>query len=455
MEGHLRMSMKERGRLEWLPRVKRGELSLSAAAEGMGLCYRQAQRVMKRYLGEQDAGLVHRARGRPSPRAIKPACREQILQLCKERYRGLGPTLAAEYLADREGITLSPETIRRWWIEAGDWQPREPKARHRTWRKRKAHFGEMVQLDGSVHDWFEGRAASCFAMNMVDDATGTKLCLFAEEETTRAAMDVLAGWITLHGIPRSLYVDARSVYVTKREPTIEEQLSGDQPLTQFGQACKKLGIEIVVAHSPQAKGRIERTNGVLQDRLIKAMRIDAVSGIEAANAYLPGWLPQHNRRFAISARDPRDMHRRVPQDLDLRSVFCLEVGRTIANDWTVRYDNQWLQIHRQPDLPPARSRVRVQRWQDGSIHILHRGRELASHQTERPTPAARRMQVSKAKTAPVPQSVIEDHSWRTGRFLPTDTRPLKEQFEDLADTYLGPVRIAGLELDPAALRGGL
>jgi len=453
LEGHLRMSVKERRRLEWLPRVQRGEVTLASAARGMGLSYRHAQRVMKRYAAEQDAGLVHRARGRPSPRAIAPQARERILRLCRENYGGCGPTQAAEYLAARDAIVLSPETLRRWWIQAGEWVSRKPRTKHRSWRVRKAHFGEMVQLDGSVHDWFAGRAPSCFAMNMVDDATGTKLSLFAEQETTQAAMDVLEQWIARWGVPRSLYVDARNVYVTRREPSLEEQLSGEEPVTQFGRACRKLGIRIIEAHSPQAKGRVERMNGVLQDRLIKAMRIDGVTGIEEANAYLPAWLDQHNQRFAIAPRDPQDMHQAVPEGLDLRSVFCIEVGRSIGNDWTVRLGNQWFQVQKQPDLPPAGSKVVVQRWKDGSVHILYRARELACHPIARPDPSAGKPRASKKTLAP--RQPTEDHSWRTGRFLPVDTRSPNEQFEELADAYLGPVRVAGMQIEPAALRTAL
>jgi len=441
LEGHLLMSKKERARLEWLPRVKSGAVTLSRAAEELGLCYRQAQRVMKRYLSDHDAGLVHLARGRPSPRAIPAQTRQRALDLYEEHYPDFGPTLGSEYLASAHGLRVSPETLRRWLTQAGQWQVHSSAPKHRTKRTRKACFGEMVQLDGSVHDWFEGRGAPCFAMNMVDDATGSTLSLFSEQETTQAAMDVLEQWIGCYGIPASLYVDARNVYVTKREADLEEQLAGRPALTQFGQACDKLGIRIIVAHSPQAKGRVERMNGTLQNRLIKGMRLDGISSIEEGNAFLPDWLRGHNRRFAIEAADPSDLHRAVPDGLDLRGVFCREVGRTIGNDWTVRLDRRAYQVLKQPDLPPCGSKVRVQMWRDGSVHVLYRGRELACRKADGPGAAAVAPKAS--KPAPVKKPPVEDQSWRTGKFLPVDTRTLLQQREDLANTYLAPLSALG------------
>lgn len=442
MEGHLVMSKKERMRLEWVPRVERREVALADAAKAMGICYRQAQRVMKRYVVERDAGLVHRARGRPSPRAFPQAMREAALELYKTKYWDFGPTLGSEYLASKHDLHVSPETLRRWLTEDGFWQVDAPRRKHRSWRKRKGHFGEMVQLDGSVHPWFEDRGEACFAMNMVDDATGETLSLFSEQETTQAAMDVLEGWIGAHGIPASLYVDERNVYTTKREPNLEEQLAGRPALTQFGQACEKLGIRIIVAQSPQAKGRIERMNGTLQNRLIKGMRLENICSIAAANAFLPDWLRGHNQRFAVAAADPADLHRPVPDGLDLRGVFCWEERRSVSNDWTVRFEGRRYQICKQPDLPPRRSKVRVQRWRDGSVHVVAGERELVCRPVEQSAPKAPVAPARRPGVAFRPPA--EARSWRSGKFVPVDTTTLLQQREDLANTYLrSPAALGG------------
>jgi molybdenum-dependent DNA-binding transcriptional regulator ModE len=429
------MSKKERGRLEWLPRVQRKEVTLADAAAAMGLCYRQAQRVMKRYVAEQDAGLVHRARGRASPRAFPQAMRDRVVDRYQTHYRGFGPTLGSEYLAERDDLHLSAETLRRWLLKEGIWQVERPAPKHRTRRKRKGHFGEMVQLDGSVHRWFEDRGEACFVMNMVDDATSETHVLFSEQETTQAAMDVLEQWIGKYGVPASLYVDARNVYVSKREPDVEEQLAGQAALTQFGRACRKLGIRIIVAHSPQAKGRVERSNGTLQNRLIKAMRLEGICSIQEANAFVGGWLPGFNQRFAVEAADPADLHRPVPDGLDLRGVLCWEETRCVSNDWTVRFEGEQYHICKQPDLPPRRSKVRVQRWRDGSVHLLQADRELVCRLVEQPAPKAQTTARSRPGTPPRPPA--EDHSWRTGKFVPVDTTTPLRQREDLARTYLG------------------
>jgi transposase len=261
MEGHLLMSQRERERLKLFERVKRHEISLREAAEMCGLSYRQTRRLYKRYREVGDRGLLHQGRGRPSNRAHPRAFKAKVLARYQERYPDFGPTLATEKLAP-DGYVLDHETLRGWLIKAGLWHKRRKRGKHRSWRERRAHFGELVQLDGSHHKWFEERGPKCCLMNMVDDAQGTTLSLLAEEETSFAAMGLLWRWIERYGIPRSLYTDKKNVYVIDEKTRARAADSGEEVWTHFGWACKQLGIEIITAHSPEAKGRVERNHGI-------------------------------------------------------------------------------------------------------------------------------------------------------------------------------------------------
>ena len=272
------MSRKERKRLALLAQVKSGELKLATAGEVMGVTYRQAKRVWRRYRVEGDAGLVHRSRGRPSPRRKPVGLRQQVLARYEQRYPDFGPTLAAEYLAG-EGLVVDHETLRRWLIAQGTRRVRRRGQRHRAWRERKACYGMMVQLDGSQHDWFEGRRAKAVLMVMVDDATNEVGAQFFEEEATRSSYDVFEGWVRGPGLPQSLYVDRDSIYRCEGVGSVAEQLAGQGPQTQFGRAMAQLGVELILANSPQAKGRVERMNGLLQDRLVKALRLAGISEV--------------------------------------------------------------------------------------------------------------------------------------------------------------------------------
>jgi transposase len=374
--GSLTMSKKERSRLVVVSRVKEKQMTIKEASELLGISYRQCQRIYKRYIEEGDKGLLHRNRGRPSNRKKPAEVTERVLALYRERYWDFGPTLAAEKLVERDGYEIDHETLRRWLLAAGLWKGQRKRPKHRKWRERKAHFGELVQMDGSHHTWFDGQEDRACLMDMVDDATGKTLALMSQEETTVAAMRVLWAWVERYGIPKALYVDGKNVYITQREPTLEEQLSGELPLTQFGRVCKKLGIEILPASSPQAKGRVERKHGVYQDRWVKELRLAGIRDIERANPFLGKFVESINMKFAVEPRSPADFHRPLPQGMDLSSVFCLEEERTVGNDWMVRYKSRFFQIVSQSNLPPAKRRVTVQEHLDGSIHMVYRDREV-------------------------------------------------------------------------------
>lgn len=350
------MSRKELRRVEVLAQVGNKSLGLADAAEILSLSYRQTRRLWRRYRLEGAAGLQHRGAGRESNRAKPRWFRQQVLQQMGEKYAGnteqqcFGPTLAAEHLAEEDGLHIDAETLRRWMLEAGFWsRVRGGKRAHRRRRRpRKEHFGELVQLDGSFHAWLEQRGPRGFLMNMVADATGMTHAHLGKEETTWAAAGVLRSWIEQYGVPLALYTDWKNVY--KLAPTPKQELRGEEPLTQFGGMCARLGIRILAAHSPQAKGRVERKNGVHQDRLVKKLRRRGTCSYEAANIYLRAeYLPALNQRFALRPAFPEDYHRCKPSAEELDAVFRLETERWVSNDWVVRYHRRYLQL-----LPPSR-----------------------------------------------------------------------------------------------------
>ena len=420
MEGHLVMSAKERRRKVEFEGVREGRMTLKEAAAKLGLSYRQCRRSYKRFCEEGDSGLVHRRRGQRSNRAKPEAFKREVLDLCRERYEGFGPVLMMDKLAE-DGYRVARETLRVWLLEEGLWLPRRKRARHRQRRDRKEHFGELVQMDGSHHEWFgKGQPPICL-MDMVDDATGTSIALMDEEETTELAMKTLWLWCERYGIPKALYVDHKNVFVTDREPTLEEQLAGQESLTEFGKACRKLGIEIIAANSAQAKGRVERKHGVYQDRFVKELRLKGITTIAEANELLQnGFVEMLNRKFSRPAKSSADFHRPIEAGCELREVFCFEKVATVSNDWTVRCENRFYQILKQNNpLPRPRQKVTVRRLLDGEIQLLYHDTKLAFKEilppssplryTEPAAPRPEKTEVKKPKHKPA-----SDHPWRRG-----------------------------------------
>lgn len=378
----LRMSVNERLRLETLCRVKRGELNVVEASGLMGLSLRQSRRVWKRFKASGDAGLLHGLRGRSSNRRLSEEVRERIVKRHQERYADFGPTLACEKLAEEdEELLVSPNTLSALLKERGLWERRRRRGKHRSRRERRAWFGSMVQMDGSHHDWFEGRASKCVLMVVIDDATSRTYACFYAAETTEAAFDVFGRWIKRHGIPRSVYVDRHSIYRDEDHP--------EKP-TQFGRAMKELGVELIRAHSPQAKGRVERRNAVFQDRLVKEMRLRNISSMEAGNALLEKmFLDDLNRRYAIDAAKQQDLHRAIEAtNVVLEDVLCVQEARVVGQDWCVRWRNRWLQIDAcHAGLRLAGKRVRVKQRADGALIVEHKDQRLTCLElAHRPTP---------------------------------------------------------------------
>ena len=415
------MSKRELARVGVLARVKSRDLRVVDAAALMRLSYRQAKRLWKRYQEEGAAGLKHRSAGRRSKRAYSEKFHGQVLELVREKYGGavgerFGPTLAAEHLASEDGLRIDAETLRRWMLAEGLWSRARRRKRHRSRRERKEHFGEMVQMDGSFHPWLEERGPEGCWMDLADDATNTTLARLGEEETIWAAAGALRRWVECYGVPLALYVDGKNLY--KRCATSRERRRGEEPITQFGRMCRKLGIELIAANSPEAKGRVERIHGTHQDRLVKKLRRKKIATHAQANAYLESeYLPEHNRRFARRAAQPQDYHRRAPSARELDQIFRLESERTIGSDWVVRYDNRHFQLQPQSQhYAPASGKVKVCEGREGNLTIEYRGHALRWQEIQPPAQAAADSRITRAlpRRSPVKPKWVPppDHPWR-------------------------------------------
>jgi transposase len=436
------MSERELRRAAVLSRVAEGEWTVGEAAERMEVSYRQGKRLWKRYEAEGARGLVHRSVGRASRRAKPEEMRGKVLGLVREKYGGeegkrFGPTLAAEHLRSEDGVAIGVETLRRWMLAAGLWSRARKHREHRQRRERQAHFGELVQMDGSFHAWLEERGPGGCLMNLVDDATGTMLCRLGAEETIWAAVGALGAWMERYGVPRALYTDRKNLYV--QEPSAQERMRGEQPLTQFGRLCQRLGIRIIAAQSPQAKGRVERSHGTHQDRLVKKLRRKGVRTHAEANRYLAEeYCAEHNRRYARAAAEKADYHLPSPGAPRRREMLRLETERVLGNDWVVQYQGRLFQVERQSShYAPAQSRVTVCEWEEGRVEIHYRGQKLKWHVIEE-RPAAAKGE----RTGPPPR--------KAERWHPAADHPWRQYADRKAGVRAGPAGAASLALPCAA-----
>jgi transposase len=397
-----------------LSRVKADELTQVEAAEMLGLSYRQTKRLYRRFFERGGEGLVHGNVGKRSNHSKAAKVRKRVLDLVKKHYGGasgerFGPTLAAEHLAEDHGLVVDAETLRRWMLEADLWTRERKRKPYRQRRLRRAHFGELVQMDGSFENWLEERGPRGCLLHMVDDATSTSWATFADEETTWGVADTLRAWVEKYGVPRALYVDWKNVY--HYQPTARQKQEGIVPTSQFGRMCAKLGIKIIGANSPQAKGRVERGHGTHQDRLIKKMRLQKIATYKDANRFLVDpYLPGHNAKYAVEPREQADFHYPLPAHVDLDQVFCLEHERKVGHDWAVQYGSRWLQIEAQQKSPvSAGHTVVVRQHRDGSVTLRFQDKVLKWHEVvERPSklePLPKRRLVTRPKPAP-------QHPWR-------------------------------------------
>ena len=365
----LRMNDRERDRLEVMRRLRRGEVRQIDVARALGLSTRQVRRIQHRIEREGDRGLIHRARGRPSNRRVPREIERSAKALLREKYHDFGATLATEHLAEDDGIALGRETVRRFMHEEHLWANQRKPRPHRRRRERRAAFGELVQIDTSEHDWFEGRAPKASLITVIDDATGRRISRFFDADTAVANLEMIRRWLVCHGRPRALYADAASHF---RPP---QQRGKRRPKTQIERALKTLDIGLIIARSPQAKGRVERHHGIDQDRLIKEMRLRAISDIDGANRFLDEvYLPRMNGRFAVEPRHRREAHRSVRR-FDLDAILCPHETRRVGNDHTVSIDSVVWQIS-----PNGRGlageRITVERRLDGTMRLRHGARHL-------------------------------------------------------------------------------
>jgi len=405
-------TQRELKRLHIVQKVCEGSLKQTEAAEILSLSNRQTGRIVGRIREEGPQGVVHRSRGRESNRKLPEELKDRVMELYRQSYEGFGPTLAQEKLLERDGIRISDETLRKWLIEAELWKKKRKGRTHRQWRPRKERYGEMIQVDGSHHDWFEGRGTSCVLMGYIDDATGKVSGRFYEYEGTIPAMDSFMRYIRKYGIPISLYLDKHTTYKSTGRPSIEDELKGTEPVSEFGRAMGELGVQLIHAHSPQAKGRVERLFHTLQDRLVKEMRLRGISSIAEANEFLKEYLPVYNRRFAKKATQAENLHRPIPKGLNLHRVLCIKTARTLRNDFTIAHDLKLYQI----EEVVKTKKLMVEEYPDGSMAMWCRGQKVKFRQIairpERPQKSQKQSVIPTRKTAIAPP---KDHPWR--RFL--------------------------------------
>jgi transposase len=427
------MSRKERKRLEALGRVQAGDLTLTAAGELLGLSYRQTKRVWSRYQSQGDAGLVHGLRGRASNRGSLAETKQRAVELFRQQYADYGPTLAAECLAEEDGVAVTVTTLRRWLSQAGLLERRRKRRPHRRRRPRRAQCGELVQLDGSHHDWFEGRRGWAVLMVMIDDATGWVTARFYENESWASAADVFLHYVRARGVPRGLYVDQHGIYRPAHEPTNEELLDGSRAETQFGRAMRELEVELILARSPQAKGRVERMNKTLQDRLVKALRRAKIADLDAANRFLEEkFLPKLNARLSVLAMQSQDAHRPLAADVDLARIVSIQETRVVAKDWTVQWRNRVMQLPREcAEFLSSGRRVTICEPLVGPLRVFYGEREVTWSPILNP-PLPKPPQRTGPTGSSQGQKPAANHPWRGRRKSSTSTDPLPAEPQKIA-----------------------
>lgn len=354
------------------------------AARMLRLSDRQVRRLCIRVRADGARGVLHGLRGQPANHRLDPELLGMALSAVHDPlWEGFGPTFAQQKLEGWYDVVLSDWKLRQLMRLTGIWKPRRHRAKHRAWRERRSCLGELVQLDGSPHDWFEGRGPKCVLLIFIDDATSRILYgVFIPVESTlhlmRAAKVYLGKW----GRPVALYVDKDSIYNVNREASVDEDLRGEGPITQFTRAMSELDVEVILANSPQAKGRVERGFDTHQDRLIKELRLRGICDIAPANDYLWGeYIPEHNRRFAVEPASPADAHRPLLDLHDLKVILSIQLDRQVSNDFVIRYENRFFQLGpKQPVRVCRKAKVCVQERLDGSIHLVAKGQRLKFHE---------------------------------------------------------------------------
>lgn len=402
------MSQGDLRRLEVIHKAIDKRVTQVEAAGILDLSDRQIRRLMARVSKDGDRGIIHASRGQPSHNAKDIKIKKKAIGLCRGTYEGFGPTLASEKLFERDKIEISRETLRQWLKHEKLPYKDRKKRPHRQWRERKHHYGQMVQMDGSHHDWFEGRGPKCVIMGYIDDATGIPFAKFCPYEGSLTAMGSFKGYIKKHGIPLSVYLDKHSTYKSNKKLTIEDELNNIDPLSQFGRALSELGVELIHANSPEAKGRIERLFETFQDRVIKEMRLRKISSMDEANKFLEYYLPVFAKRFGVPPAKEGDLHRPLPKGIDLDRILCVKTERALNNDFTVMHDKKLYQI-----LDNTRAKkIMVEERIDGSMLIRYKDTVLRFKEIVN-RPPKKKYEFKLIRKVYIPPS---DHPWKSFKF---------------------------------------
>lgn len=411
MKEVLVMTGEESRRLYVIQQVIERKIRQRHAAELLGRSVRQVRRLVRRVRQDGPRGIGHRLRGRRSNRRHADALQARVVTLYRAHYADFGPTLAREKLAERHRLRLGRETLRRWLLAAGLWHGERQAPRHHQWRERKAHVGEMVQLDGSHHDWLEGRGPQLVLMGYIDDATNRVFARFYDYEGTLPALESFARYARRYGLPQSVYVDRHTTYQGRGKPTREDELAGRaRPQSQFERALSELGVQVIPAYSPQAKGRVERLFGTLQDRLVKELRLAHVTTRETANRLLARYLPGYNRRFSCPPRSPVNLHRPCPPAHRLHRILTLRQQHVLRHDNTVQHETRtYLLDERWTGHRPKTIEAEVRL--DGKLYLLTGDQALRYHQLPaRPVVAPRSSRPPSRRRARITPAA--DHPWR-------------------------------------------
>ncbi len=419
MEGRIDMSQHERDVLVVMKGVLQGERTQQEAGRLLHLSERQVRRIQRRLEVEGDGAVVHRLRGRPSNRQLNVKLREQILEVYQQELADFGPTLASEVLEER-GLVVSPDTLRRWLLTSRLWQRQRRRDQHRSRRPRRECFGELIQMDASIHPWLEGRGEEMVLVTMIDDATNRMIARFYEGETVEAYFDLVSRWLAKYGRPMAFYTDHDSIFETASKG---EKIQGT---TQFGRAAAELEIDLILAGSPQAKGRVERNHGTNQDRWVKLLRLAGVTTRAEANAVVDRkLLADHNRRFTRPPGSPTDAHRPLGPRQNVAAILSIQESRFVGNDYTIRFHNRLYQLHK-PAWPGLRTgRVVIEQRLDGSLAIRFGDHYLSytdlgplppklggSSQPRQPSGSDERQAAAEARSSTVP--LTSDCSGPTG-----------------------------------------
>lgn len=391
MKGYLIMKENELLKIEILEKLIRREIKQKVGAKMLGITIRQTRRILKKYKLEGSKGLVHKSRGKISNNKIPQEKLDEAIQLIKNKYWDFAPTLANEKLLENHQIKISTEKLRQEMTMVGIWKAKKKKKAHvHQLRERRACFGELVQLDGSPHDWFEGRAPKCNLNVAIDDASNISFYKFSKTETTQDYFKLVEEYFLKHGLPLAFYVDKHSIFrintpsnLDLKKPTKDE----NEGLTQFSRAIKELGVEIIFAETAQAKGRVERLNKTLQARLVKEMRLKNISSIKEANQFLPEFIKKFNVKFSVKPKSGVDMHRKLDENTDLTKILCVKKTGILSKNLNFQYDKTIFQIKtKRSPYTLRKTTVTICERYDGTIRVFDNKGKLLEYTTIKQLP---------------------------------------------------------------------